>query len=237
LYKPIKSGRLYEQIVEQIEQQILSGNIRFGDRLPSERELGEQFGVSRTAVREAMKALVQRGLIEVRPGRGTFVTAGTSMAVRTSLGFMIRIENLEGTRNLVEVREILEPEIASLAAQRATGDNKKAMQEAIDVMDANLDDADAFIEADLDFHLALAEGTQNTLILILIDTLVDVLRELRIRTSLVEGGLNRAQHHHKQILEAVMLGDPNQARKRMQLHLQQVREDSESSFDLFPEDS
>ncbi len=231
MYRPIKSGRLYEQIVDQIEHQILSGNLNPGDKLPSERELGEQFGVSRTAVREAMKALTQRGLVEIHPGRGTFVTDETSQAIRHSLGLMMKGDNLEGARNLVEVREILEPEIAAMAATRASEENILSMQEAVVSMDASLQDVDSFIEADLDFHLALAEGTQNSLILVLIDTLIDVLRELRKRTSLSSGGLQRAQKHHKLILEAVAQRDAEAARERMRAHLQQVRTDSEVSYD------
>ncbi len=234
MYKPIKAGRIYEKIVEQIEQQILSGNLAPGDKLPSERELGEQFEVSRTAVREAMKILRQRGLVEINPGRGTFVIDSTTQAMRQSLGLMVKIEQLEGTQNLVEVREIIEPEIAALAARRATTGDIAAMSEAIAAMEDALDsipvNIEAFIEADLDFHLALAEGTQNALVPVLIDTLIDVLRELRKRTSKTPGGLERAQHHHKLILQAVERRDPDEARECMRSHMQQVREDSEASL-------
>lgn len=230
MYNPIKTGRIYENIVEQIEQQILSGNLTPGDKLPSERELGEQFEVSRTAVREAMKTLRQKGLVEINPGRGTFVIDSTSQAMRHSLGLMVKIEQLEGTQNLVEVREIIEPEIAALAARRATYEDFAAMSESITAMDNALDDADAFIEADLNFHLALAEGTQNALVLVLIDALIDVLRELRKRTSQTPGGLERAQYHHKLILQAVERRDLDGARECMRTHMQQVREDSEASF-------
>src|SRR5260221_8104688 len=106
MYQAIQSERLYEKIVEQIEQRILAGELKVGDQLPSERELGDQFQVSRTAVREAVKALREKGLLEVRPGRGTFVTNGTSRAARNSLGLMMRIDQAEGSRDLVEVREI-----------------------------------------------------------------------------------------------------------------------------------
>ena len=104
LYNPIHTGRLYEQIVAQIEARILSGDLHPGDQLPAERELANQFGVSRTAVREAVRTLTQKGLVEVYPGKGTFVTDSTSRAVRHSLGLMIRIGNEEGTRDLLEVR-------------------------------------------------------------------------------------------------------------------------------------
>lgn len=226
MYKPVRTGRLYEQIVEQIEASILSGELNPGDKLPSERELAEQFGVSRTAVREAVKALTQKGLVVVHVGRGTFVTDGTSEVVRHSLGLMLKIGQEESSHYMVEIRELLEPEIAALAAARLTGENLAALREAVAIMDGALDDAATFIEADLDFHLALADGTQNPLVLLLVDALIDLLRELRVRTSRAEGGLARAQQHHKGILKAVEARDPQAARQAMRRHLAQVRRDS-----------
>ena len=87
-YTPIQAERLYERIAQQIEQRLLTGDLKVGDWLPPERELAEQFGVSRTAVREAVKALRQKGLVEVQPGRGTFITDGTSRAMRHSLDLL-----------------------------------------------------------------------------------------------------------------------------------------------------
>jgi len=229
LYTPIQLGRIYEKIVEQIERRILTGDLKVGDQLPPERELAEHFGVSRTAVREAVKALRQKGLVEVQPGRGTFITNGTSQAMRHSLGLMIKIGQADGTSNLVEVREIFEPEIAALAATRADEEDIAALREAVTAMDAALEDADAFVEADLDFHLALAEATQNALIPTLIDSIVDLLREQRKRIALVEGGLQRGQFHHKRVLDAIIRHDPEAAREAMRAHLQQVRQDSEVS--------
>ena len=229
MYTPIQLGRIYEKIVEQIERRILTGDLKVGDQLPPERELAEHFGVSRTAVREAVKALRQKGLVEVQPGRGTFITNGTSQAMRHSLGLMIKIGQADGASNLVEVREIFEPEIAALAATRADEENIAAMREAVTAMDAALEDADAFVEADLDFHLALAEATQNALIPTLIDSIVDLLREQRKRIALVEGGLQRGQFHHKRILDVIIRHDPEAAREAMRAHLQQVRQDSEVS--------
>ncbi len=226
MYLPIQTERLYERIVSQIEQRIEAGDIKVGDQLPSEHELAEQFAVSRTAVREAVKALRQKGLVEIRPGRGTFITNETSDTIRNSLGMLMKFGAMKGSGNLVEVREILEPEIAALAATRITDEYIAAMQEAVKIMDTALDKVDVFVEADLDFHLALAEGTQNPFIPILMDSIIDLLREQRKRTGLVDGGLDRGQFHHKKILDAVMRHDAQAARKAMQDHLQQVREDS-----------
>jgi GntR family transcriptional repressor for pyruvate dehydrogenase complex len=229
MYKTVQTSRLYEQIVQQIEDSIHKGDLKEGNQLPSERELALQFGVSRTAVREAVKTLREKGLVEAYPGRGTFITSATSNSIRLSLDRMIKTGQGEGALNLVEVREILEPEIAALAATRADDESIKEMQDAVNIMDSARQDPDAYIEADLDFHLALAEAAANPVILSLIDSIVAVLREQRMRIFSVEGGPERGQYHHKRILEAVENRDPSGARAAMRAHLRQVREDSEQA--------
>jgi DNA-binding FadR family transcriptional regulator len=225
MYKPIHSSKVYQQIAEQIERSILGGELHSGDRLPTERELSEQFHASRTAVREAMKTLAQKGLVEMRPGRGTIVIDGTLQAMRHSLGLMMRVGQAGSSANLVEVREIIEPEIAALAAVRATDEHIAAMREAVRVMDANLKEANAYIAADNDFHRALAKGTQNELILTLVDSIVDLLSEQRKQIFSVSGGPERGQIHHKRILETIIRRDAEAAREAMHAHLRQVRED------------
>lgn len=231
MYKPVQTGRLYEKIVEQIEGSILSGQLNPGDKLPSETELARQFGVSRTAVREAIKALSHKGLIEVSAGRGTYVLDSTSKVMRDSLGLIMKFGLEEGTKYLAEVRGILEPEIAALAASRREREHILAMQEAYAAMDASMEDIDAFIESDLDFHLAMAEASQNPLILMLIDTMIELLRESRIRFARSTGAVTRAQAHHKQILQAIIDSDPAAAREAMNEHLVRVRESSGASLD------
>jgi GntR family transcriptional repressor for pyruvate dehydrogenase complex len=118
MYKVVQTSRLYEQIVKQIEESINNGSLKLGDQLPAERELAHQFGVSRTAVREAVKTLREKGLVEAHPGRGTFITNSNTQSIWHSLDRMIRDGQPEAMIHLIEVREILEPEIASLAAAR-----------------------------------------------------------------------------------------------------------------------
>ena len=227
MYKIVRTSRLYEQIVQQVQESIHKGALKPGDQLPPERELGQQFGVSRTAVREAVKALREKGLVEAYPGRGTFVTDGTSYTIGQSLDRMMKIGQPEGSAYLAEVRETLEPEIAALAARRADEEDLASMRELISMMDSARKDPEAFIEADLDFHLALAEAAANPLILSLIDSIVGLLREQRMRIFHVEGGPERGQYHHKRILEAIEHRDPLGAREAMKAHMRQVREDSQ----------
>src|ERR1700729_1585514 len=231
LYRAVKTSRLYEQIVQQVEESILKGQLKPGDQLPAERDLAHRFGVSRTAVREAVKTLREKGLVEAYSGRGTFVTNGTSQAIRQSLDLMIRINQQEGSANLAELRLVLEPEIAGLAASRIDEQLLATMRESVAVMDRSLRDPDAFVEADLDFHLALAEAVGNPLILSLLDSIVGLLREQRSRIFNIAGGPERGQFHHKRILAAIEQRDQEAAREAMRAHLQQVLKDSWSLVD------
>jgi GntR family transcriptional repressor for pyruvate dehydrogenase complex len=226
MYRAVKTSRLFEQIVQQVEDSILKGQLKPGDQLPAERELAQRFGVSRTAVREAVKTLREKGLVEAYSGRGTFVTNGTSQAIRQSLDLMIRINKQEGSAHLAELRLVLEPEIAGLAAGRIEEQLLSTMREAVVVMDRNLRDPDGYVEADLDFHLALAEAAANPLILSLLDSIVGLLREQRSRIFNVKNGPERGQYHHKRILAAVESRDSEAAREAMRAHLKQVLEDS-----------
>jgi GntR family transcriptional repressor for pyruvate dehydrogenase complex len=235
IYRAVKTSRLYEQIVQQVEDSILKGQLKPGDQLPAERDLAQSFGVSRTAVREAVKTLREKGLVEAYSGRGTFVTNGTSHAIRQSLDLMIRVSQQEGATHLAELRQVLEPEIAALAASRIEEQLLITMREAVTAMDRSLHDPEAYIEADLDFHLALAEAVGNPLVLSLLDSIVGLLREQRSRIFGVDGGPERGQFHHKRILEATERRDPDAAREAMRAHLGQVREDSSSSAAVGPQ--
>lgn len=226
MYKLVRASRLFEQIVQQIEESVVNGSLKPGDQLPAERDLAQRLGVSRTAVREAVKTLREKGLVEAYSGRGTFITDGTSQAARQSFDLMVKVGQREGSPNLVELRLILEPGIAALAAARIQEDDLAAMREAVVVMDRSQKDPEAYIEADLDFHLALAEAAANPLILSLIDSIVGLLREERLKIFNTTGGPQRGQVHHKSILEAVERRDPEMARAAMLAHLEQVRQDS-----------
>jgi GntR family transcriptional repressor for pyruvate dehydrogenase complex len=229
VYRAIKTSRLFEQIVQQVEDSILRGQLKPGDQLPAERDLAQHFGVSRTAVREAVKTLSEKGLVEAYSGRGTFVTDGTSQAIRQSLDLMFRINKQGGLAHLIELRQLVEPEIAALAASRIDESLLSTMREAVATMDRSLQDRDAFVEADLDFHLALAEAVGNPLILSLLDSIVGLLREQRILIFKVEGGPQRGQAHHRRILSMIEKRDPEKSREAMRAHLKQVSADSSSS--------
>jgi DNA-binding FadR family transcriptional regulator len=231
MYQPVGRGKLFEQIVEQIRERIVRGELRAGDRLPPERELAVAFGASRTAVREALKTLAQMGLVEMAPGRGTVVTDNTSHAMRSSISLMMRVGRLGSPDYLVELREIIEPEIAALAAERADAAEVAALRKAIERMDAALHYSEAYIVADNDFHRTLALATRNPLILSLVDSIVDLLAEQRKLIFSAPGGPERGQLNHRALLEAVERRDVGAARAAMRAHLAQVRADANAALD------
>jgi GntR family transcriptional regulator, transcriptional repressor for pyruvate dehydrogenase complex len=229
-YKPLKSQRLYEQLTDNIKTQIINGELISGDKLPNERELSEKFGVSRTVVREAMKALAQEGLIEVRPGRGTFVVYQTLDVVKRSLGNLGMFDKEEHWSDLVELRELFEPGIAFLAAQRAIPEHILSIAEAVTTMENALDNADVYIAADNKFHNSLALATGNNLIVSLLDPIIELLLEQRRYVfNAKHGGPRAGQIYHKRILKAIKEKNAEAARQAMIDHLRQVRQDTDEN--------
>jgi GntR family transcriptional repressor for pyruvate dehydrogenase complex len=225
MYTPIRSERLFQDIVRQIEERILRGELCPGDRLPTERELAVQFGVSRTAVREAARALAQKGLLEMRPGRGTFVVDQTSRMARETLSLLLRYRPANGLHELLEVRELFEPEIAALAAERVTSEELEALQSLVAHMDRSLSDIESFVAADDDFHRLLVQSSGNSLMVRVFEPIVDLLREQRIRVGYTPDGPRHGQFHHRHILAALFERSAEGARAAMRAHLVQVRRD------------
>lgn len=225
-YQPLRPALLYQQMADQIKERIFRNELVEGEQLPNETELAEQFGVSRTVVREAMKRLEQEGFVEVQRGRGTFVVYRAGEAVRQSLGNLMEAQRGDNWRALVEVRELLEPGIAYLAALRAGEEDLAALRAAVAVMDEAMDDADAYIQADSAFHLALAHATGNALVTALAESMVALLAAQRKAIFATPTGPQDGQYHHKRILHAIEHHDGAAARTAMAEHMQQVRRDT-----------
>lgn len=220
--------RLYQRLVEDIEGRILTGQLQLGDKLPSERALAESFSVSRTAVREAVRALSEKGLVQSYAGRGTFVTNGTSRAMRGSLGLLARISpesDDDGIKSVIELREALEPQVAAHAARRATREDTLALQQAVSDMDAAIETRrlDRYAQGDIEFHIVLAESTHNRLFPALMESLVHLLQEQIALCTYVPGEVQIAQEEHRRILHAVMLHDEQAAKQAMKRHLLHIR--------------
>ena len=174
--------------------------------------------MSRTAVREAVKALREKGLVEAYPGG----EPSSPMEARTRCGSRWTDDALRTRRFHLACGGTGNSGAGDCGAgnDAASEEDLAAMREQVAVMDARQADPEAYIEADLDFHLALAEAAANPLILSLIDSIVGLLREQRMGIFQVDGGPERGQYHHKRILEAIEHRDPEDARDAMQAHLE-----------------
>ncbi|MFM7171633.1 MAG: FadR/GntR family transcriptional regulator [Caldilinea sp.] len=226
-YKPLRTAALYQQMADQIKERIFRNELQEGEQLPNETELAEQFGVSRTVVREAMKRLEQEGFVEVQRGRGTFVVYRAGEAVRQSIGNLMEAQHDDSWQALVEVRELLEPGIAYLAALRADDEAIAALRAAVATMDQAMNDADAYIDADNAFHLALARATGNSLVTTLVEPMVALLSAQRKDIFMTPSGPQDGQYHHKRILLTIEQHDAEAAKRCMVEHLQQVRRDTQ----------
>jgi GntR family transcriptional repressor for pyruvate dehydrogenase complex len=217
--------RLYEHIVEQIRAQIVSGQLKAGDQLPSERELAQTFSVSRTAIREAVKTLREKGLVEVRLGRGTYVVNDTSLAAGRSLNLAVRLKQPDGWVDLVEARMILEPDIAALAAERATTEQIDQLQGAVNALTAASGAVDAWASMDTEFHNILAHASQNVVMPILLNSVIESLHDQRRSLLMLDGRLDITRDEHQRIIDAIAERQPEAAREAMRAHIERVQHD------------
>lgn len=219
---------MYEQVAEQLLGQIGARRLKPGDVLPPERELTESFGVGRSSIREALRMLESQGVISAVNG-GSFVVAEAANPLNSSLRLMFTLDDRTGIHDLFELRRILEVEAAALAAARHGPGHLDEMEAAIEEMAASLSDTggDRFIEADLRFHLAVAEATGNRLVLHSMHAVRDVVRRALLTVFVIPQSPESAVVEHRAIRAAIASGDPSRARQEMTNHLVRVESDVE----------
>ncbi len=208
MFTSVRAPRVYEHIVEQVERAIFAGRLRSGDRLPPEREMVHQFRASRVAVREALRTLEHRGLIEVRHGSsgGHFVRHVDAGLLRRDFSTLFRLARIS-LPQLIEARLMVEPEIARLAAERATGTDLELLRAAVDGHAAK----DGF-------HRLMAAAAQNPVHAVLVEALSDV--EPRTCDTEADETVTAA---HKVIFAAVAAREPERARAAMAMHVVDVQ--------------
>jgi len=221
-FDPVRpKERLYQEIVEHVQAQILSGALKPGDRIPAERELAHHFAVSRAAVREAIKSLAEKGLVEVHVGRGTFVAALTTDHIVESMSLLLR-DARNTPEHLQEAREIIEVPIARLAARHRSEAHLVRLRSLLASMEAQRHMSRAFIDADSDFHYELARATGNPVLEIVSRTLLTMLRSERVFMVGFRDEIRGAIGSHAQIVEAVARRDEVLAAEAMAGHLTHV---------------
>ena len=219
---------------ERLEGLITEAHYRPGDRLPSERELAERFAVSRTVIREAVRTLVAKGWLEVKPGSGTLVCAPSQQTVVRSVAAFMRFGKAQlDYRSIHEVRRVLEVEIAGLAAQRRTPDDLVALERHVEAMQTLRGDPAAFARNDLSFHGLLGKATQNQMFALLLDSVADILFRVREVGNIVPGAPDHAIAHHRRILERVTESDVSGARGAMLEHLLDSEKIFNQAMDAF----
>ena len=225
-WQQIPRTRAYELVIRQVEDQILAGALSVGDRLPAERDLAAKLGVSRAAVREAMRAMEAQGVVRsgvgVGPDSGTFLTSMPSKALTQFLRLHMALANFP-IDDVVETRIMLERWSARLAARQASADDLATMERLLDAMDAETADMRAFNELDTDFHVAMAEAAHNTLITEMTTAIRHSMRSM-VLTSFRDHGdwaqlsdLLRAQH--RAIYDAIASHDQQRAADAVEEHL------------------
>jgi GntR family transcriptional repressor for pyruvate dehydrogenase complex len=213
----VRTPRVYEHIVAQIERAIFDGGLREGDKLPAERQLAQQFGASRVAVREALRALEHRGLVEVRQGAagGSFLRAVDASPVRRDFATLFRRGRLSSAQ-LAEARLLIEPDVAALAARRATEADLDALNAAIEGRPVTARDLD------IRFHRLVAEAARNAPAAVVVDVLLEVEADVAppLEPTADDGALLEAAH--RSILDAIKARQPGQARAAMAGHIAEV---------------
>jgi GntR family transcriptional regulator, transcriptional repressor for pyruvate dehydrogenase complex len=220
---PIERQKTYELVAERLTEEISSRTLTKGDLLPPERELVASFGVGRSSVREALRILESRGLIENR-GNGTFAVASLRNPLNHGLHLLLAADEAD-MAELFEVRRILEGESAALAATRRTQGDIRRMAAAVEEMESGLAAEDSFIDADLRFHLTLAEATRNRVVSHLMHAIRGLLHRSLASSYHIPGSPERAIELHRLILEAIQDKHPEEARQRMQEHVSRVERD------------
>jgi len=214
-----RSPSLFEVVSEQLLEAIREANLTPGTRIPSERELAEQFGVSRTVVRESIRHLSAKGVLEVVSGAGVQVADMNHEGVSESLELYLRQRGVLTPQAMYEVRQTLECKAAELAAERADDEQVQVLIEICDEMHRSVNDADAASKADVAFHRAVAQATGNALFVVLIDSIGDVMFHMRRMTLNDPARGKFANEAHRAIAQAIAEHDSVAARRAMEEHL------------------
>ncbi len=224
MFSPIKSTKVYEQVIEQIQGMIANGDLKKGDKLPSERQLAEQLGVSRTSVREALRALQIIGLIEVRQGDGNFITESFDHCLFEPLSVLFMLQESR-PQEIVDLRRVIEVETATLAAQRITEEEIKELGELINQLKAlsEAQDEKNSVKVDKEFHYKIAQASKNYLLLnflnvisALMDNFIEDARGMILMNQQNKGLL---VEQHENIYKALARRDPKAAAEAMAIHI------------------
>lgn len=207
-------------ILEHFYQLITEGKLRWGERLPPEKDLAQGLGVSRASLREAIQLLEMLGILEVRHGVGTFVTPSPTNPLVHPVRWALTAE-AQPARQLLEARRVLEKAIAGLAAERATPEDLGSLRRHLDEMEEAATH-EAFINADVEFHISLARAARNAVLLQMLTSIRSLLYEVIAKGTHNPTAVSSALRHHEAILAAISGRNPASAEAAMDRHIADV---------------
>lgn len=221
MLRAIKKTRIHEEVFSQIRELISQGRFKAGDQLPSERELAETFRVSRTSVREALRALESQGLIVSRTGTGNFVA---DLPVESLVGPLARllIDEKKTLADVFEMRKLIEPHIAALAAERATPRDIAQLNKIVIKQAEDVSRGETGVEADAELHLSIGRATQNRALQKLVSGLMEILGRSREESLQTVDRRNASIDAHRRIINAIASHDKIHAHNEMLHHIEQV---------------
>ena len=221
-FEQVKKVRVFEEIVQQMKEYFAKGELKPGDKLPSERELAEQFNVSRVSVRQALTIFEAQGLLVRKVGGGTYKVNDVAFEVAQLVNLLM--PETETFEEPMEVRLLLEPRIASLAAHRATSEDIELMEDSLRRQKEKVEAGELIVQEDSDFHNAIAAATKNGIIVKLIEAIHDMLWQTREKSIKAAGGGRRSLEGHYPILDAIKNKDSQGAYDAMIKHLGEVED-------------
>lgn len=216
--RPVARPRLYEQVAGQISEWIATNGLGVGDRLPPERELAAQLGVSRATISQALVALEVVGAVVVRHGDGAILTdvSGTSRIVEAIRDHAKRLPEI------IDARDALETKIASLAAARRTAEQMAEIDASLDAMEADIDTGGRGVDGDERFHAAVTAAAGSALLTRMMTEISELVLETRIESLGQPGRPRESLAAHRRIADAIRAGDPEEAARAMHDHVQRV---------------
>lgn len=225
MFRAARQSRIFQDVVEQIQEAIIDGRLSAGDKLPAERELKEMLQTSRSTLREALRVLEQKGLIEIKlgTGGGAVVTSVTSDKVTESLDLLIRSQKVS-LNHLAEFRESIEGDVVALAARRITTEDKRKLrhllEQARDCVERGTDSLDEFLRVDRELHLLMAQITRNPVYVSILKTVHDNINRYYERFLTMEDReMSENYTDLCEIVEAVKKGQSEKARNLAQSHV------------------
>lgn len=222
MFSPIKNTKVYEQVIDQIKEMIANGTLKRGDKLPSERELVEQLQVSRTSIREALRALQIIGLVECNQGEGNFIKESFENSLFEPLSIMFMLQETS-PEEILELRKVIETETTALAAKRISDDELEHMGNLITQFKEAKDDLNG-VEIDKEFHYLIAQASKNLLILNILNavsSLIDsFIKDARKKILAVEDNRELLVKQHENIYDALLKHNSKDAALYMRRHLE-----------------